>query len=76
MEICENFVKLYKHGIDKLSKNQRMDLLEAFKVRPLIDFRRASSGGLVMNDIVGLLAEEIEFDLFKEKLVETHSRSR
>ena len=26
--------------------------------------------------IVGLLAEDIKFDLFKEKLVETHSRSR
>ena len=51
-----------------------MDILEEFKGRPLIDFRRASSGGLVMKDIVGLLEEDIAFDLFKEKLVETHSR--
>ena len=76
VEIYDNFVKLYKNGVEKLSKKKKAEILEEFKGRPVIDFRRGSCGGLVMNDIVCVIEDGIEFELFKKTLVDVHSRSR
>jgi hypothetical protein len=76
VEICDNFVKLYKNGVEKLAKKKKAEILEEFKGRPVIDFRRGSCGGLVMNDIICVIEDGIEFELFKKTLIEVHSRSR
>ena len=76
MEIYDNFVKLYNNGVEKLSKKKKAEILEEFKGRPVIDIQRGSCGGLVMNDIVCVIEDGIEFELFKKTLVDVDSRSR
>ena len=76
LEINDNVVKLYKNGIDKLSRKQKQSILEEFRGRPVIDFRKGSGGVLVMNDIVGLIGEGMDFIEFKRFLRETHTRCR
>ena len=50
-------------------------LLIEFVCKLVIDFRR-KGGAVVMNDMVCVLQEDLDFDTFKDELVGSHERTR
>ena len=77
IEVDELYIKLY--WINDLGNSVRkafkQKLLIEFVGKLVIDFRR-KGGAVVMNDMVCVLQEDLDFDTFKDELVGSHERTR
>ena len=75
LEISELCVKLFWIHDVKNKKTFKDNLLKEFAGKLIIDFRRRGAA-IIMNDMVVLLDEELNFDSFKAELIHEHERTR
>ena len=75
LEICEQFVRLFwiKDVSDTARKTFKQSLLKEFEGKLVIDFRKCGSG-TVMNDMVGIVAPDIDIVSLKKEIVDAHER--
>ena len=76
IEVCEQFVRLFwiKDIKDAHRKTFKNELLREFTGKLVIDFRRKGQA-VLMNDMVGIISDDVNMMELKSEIIATHERS-